>query len=70
MDEVRVLRGEKALEVIEEMLDNGFVLTPDYRLIYLPKDWILIKKSNSMGPTEARLIPGDWKQKYEIQRPK
>lgn len=68
MEYVKVLRGQKALEVIDELLDNGFVLTPDYRLIHLPKNSVLIKKGAAMGPTQAHLIPGDWKQKYELIR--
>lgn len=53
MEEIKVLRGDQALEVIEEMLDNDFVLTPDFRLIYLQKDHVLIKKAASCGPTES-----------------
>lgn len=56
MEIIKVLRGEKALEVIEQLLDNNYVLTPDFRLVHLAPGNILIKKSAACGPTTSDQI--------------
>lgn len=53
MTEIKVLRGQEALDYINYLVANDYVLTPDLRLIHLEKGSMLVHKTAALGPTQS-----------------